>query len=201
MAGGEPLSLILIGVSAGASLVVNRFTPKVVLVASLVIMTGGFTFLGQVSGHGDYTSHVLPATVILGIGITMAFVSVTIAATNGVASGDSGVASGCFTPTNQVGGSLGAGGPVDRLHRPCHDARCTAALRFLSRADACIQGHVYRGGDSCAAAAVLAFLLLPRQKQAVENEHVKTMALSFTRCPGAPSCGYLARVVAHGRRT
>jgi hypothetical protein len=39
-------------------------------------MTGGFIFLTQVSGHGDYTSHLLPAMVILGIGIGLSFVAI-----------------------------------------------------------------------------------------------------------------------------
>jgi hypothetical protein len=37
----------------------------------------------------------------------MSFVPITIAATNGVASGDSGLASGLLNTTQQVGGSLG----------------------------------------------------------------------------------------------
>ena len=114
--------------------------------------------------------------------------------------GGLGVASGCLTATNQVGGSLGLA-----VLSTVSTVRATSALHSGAALPVALT-HAFKGaftvaGILCAAAAVLAFLLLPRQKQAVENEHVKTMALSFTRCPGAPSCGYLARVVAHGRRT
>jgi hypothetical protein len=47
---------------------------------------------------------------------------------------------------------------------------------------------------------VLALVLLPRRERTVENEEVETIALSFARCPGAPYCGYLTRVVALARR-
>ena len=102
-----PLSLTLIGSSAVASQFVDRFTPKPILVAGLLISTGGFVFLTSVSGHGDYASHVVPAMIILGIGMGMSFVPVTIAGTSGVAPGDSGLASGLLNTTQQVGGSLG----------------------------------------------------------------------------------------------
>jgi hypothetical protein len=39
-----------------------------------------------------------------------------------------------------------------------------------------------------------------RANSVVRNEGVETVALSFARCPGAPYCGHLARVVAFGRR-
>ena len=34
----------------------------------------------------------------------------------------------------------------------------------------------------------------------VTDEEVETIAVSFARCPGAPYCGHLARLVAFGRR-
>jgi hypothetical protein len=33
-----------------------------------------------------------------------------------------------------------------------------------------------------------------------EDEQVDAITISFIRCPGAPYCGHLARVVAFGRR-
>ena len=52
----------------------------------------------------------------------------------------------------------------------------------------------------CAAGAALALVLLPRRKRDVNNEEVEALAFSFARCPGAPYCGHLARLVAFGRR-
>src|SRR5437764_2854597 len=102
-----PLTLTLIGASALASRLVDRFTPKPVLVTGLLVSTVGFVLLTRVTGHGDYASHVLPAMIVLGAGLGMSFVPITIAATNGVAAGHSGLASGPLHPNQQVGGSPG----------------------------------------------------------------------------------------------
>jgi hypothetical protein len=47
---------------------------------------------------------------------------------------------------------------------------------------------------------VVALALLPGRRRKAEDAHVEVIALSFARCPGAPYCGHLARVVAFGRR-
>src|SRR5438128_3017431 len=102
-----PFSVALIGASAAASRLVDSFTPKPVLLTGLFITTAGFAILTRVSGHGDYASHVLPAMIVLGVGLGLSFVPITISATNGVAATESGLASGLLNTTQQVGGSLG----------------------------------------------------------------------------------------------
>ena len=102
-----PLSLTIIGASAVASRLVDRFTPKPVLVAGLLITIGGFVVQATLSGHGDYGSHVVPAMIMLGVGPGISFVPITIAGTSGVAREDSGLASGLLNTTQQVGGALG----------------------------------------------------------------------------------------------
>src|SRR4029077_15040017 len=102
-----PLSITLIVASGAASRVVDRFTPTPVLIGGLLISTVGFVLLTRISGHSDYARHILPAMLVLGVGLGMSFVPITIAGTNGVAAADSGVASGLLNTTQQVGGSLG----------------------------------------------------------------------------------------------
>jgi hypothetical protein len=46
----------------------------------------------------------------------------------------------------------------------------------------------------------VALALLPRRRREVEDPHLEAIAMSFSRCPGAPYSGHLARVVAFGRR-
>jgi EmrB/QacA subfamily drug resistance transporter len=190
-----PFSFILILASAGASQVVDRFTPKPVLVVGVLISTAGFLLLTRVSGHGDYTSHVLPALVIMGVGLGMSFVPVTIAATTGVAPRDSGLASGLLNTTQQVGGSIGLA-----VLSTVSTARVTNALHAGATLPAALT-HGFKGGFTvaailCAAAAVVALTLLPRRKREAENGEAEAVAFSFARCPGAPYCGHLARMVA-----
>lgn len=194
-----PLSLTIIGASTLASRVLDRFTPKSVLVTGLLITTVGFLFLTQVSGHADYTSHVLPAMVILGLGLGMSFVPVTIAATTGVAPRDSGLASGLLNTTQQVGGSIGLA-----VLSTISTARVASALNGGATLPVALT-HGYKGSFTvaallCAAGAILALVLLPRRKRSAENGQAETAAMSFARCPGAPYCGHLARIAAVARR-
>jgi EmrB/QacA subfamily drug resistance transporter len=194
-----PLSLTLIGASALASRLVDRFTPKPVLVTGLLVSTVGFAFLARVTGHGDYASHVLPAMIVIGAGLGMSFVPITIAATNGVARGDSGLASGLLNTTQQVGGSLGLA-----ILSSVSTSRATSALQDGSALPVALT-HGFKGAFLiaavlCAVGVVLALALLPSRPRKAEDEHTATLALSFARCPGAPYCGHLARLVAAGRR-
>ena len=194
-----PLSLTLIASSSIASRFVDRFTPKPVLVTGLLIATGGFILLTQVSGHGDYASRVLPAMAILGLGLGMSFVPATIAATTGVAPEDAGLASGLLNTTQEVGGSLGLA-----ILATISTSGVNAALHGgAALPDALTQGFkgaFTLGGLLCGAGAVLALVLLPRRERAVGNEQVETVAMSSARRPGAPYFGHLARVAAFARR-
>jgi EmrB/QacA subfamily drug resistance transporter len=194
-----PFSLTLVAASAGASRVVDRFTPKPVLVTGLLITTAGFVVLTRASGHADYASHVLPALVIIGVGLGMSFVPITIAATTGVAPEDSGLASGLLNTTQQVGGSLGLA-----ILSTVATTRLDHALQGGAALPAALT-HGFKGGFTvsaiiCAAGAVLALVLLPRRRRVAENEAVEAVAFAFARCPGAPYCGHLARLAAFGRR-
>jgi EmrB/QacA subfamily drug resistance transporter len=193
-----PLSLSIIGASALASRFVDRFTPKPVLVAGLFVATAGFLLLTRISGHSDYASHVLPAMIALGVGLGMSFVPITIAATTGVAAGDSGLASGLLNTTQQVGGSLGLA-----ILSSVSNTRVTSALQAGSPLPAALT-HGFKGAfvvaaALCAVGVVVALALLPRRRRE-ERAHVEALAMSFARCPGAPYCGHLARLVAFGRR-
>jgi len=194
-----PLSVTIVASSALASRFVNRFTPKPVLATGLLLATAGFLLLTRVDGHGDYASHILPAMIVLGVGLGMAFVPITIAATNGVAPGDSGLAAGLLNTTQQVGFSLGLA-----ILSSVSTSRFTSALDGGSPVQAALT-HGFKGAFSvaavfCVAAVIVALALLPRRRRRTEDAHLEAMVMSFARCPGAPYCGHLGRLVAIGRR-
>jgi sugar phosphate permease len=194
-----PLSLTVIASSALASRVVDRFTPKRVLVGGLLIATVGFALFTRLQGHGDYAGRVLPAMVVMGVGLGMSFVPITIAATSGVAREDSGLASGLLNTTQQVGGSLGLA-----VLSAVSTSRITSALHSGSTLPAALT-HGFTSAFAvsailCAVAAVVAMVLLPGRHRDAEDVHAATVAMSFARCPGAPYCGHLAGVAARGHR-
>jgi EmrB/QacA subfamily drug resistance transporter len=194
-----PFSITLIGASGAASRLIDRFTPKPVLATGLLATAVGFVLLTRVSGHSDYASHVLPAIIVIGAGLGLSFVSITIAATSGVAPAESGLASGLLNTTLQVGGSLGLA-----ILSSVSASRVSSALGSGSPLTAALT-HGFKGAFVvaavlCSISLVVALVFLPGRRRRAEDEQAETVALSSLRCPSAPYCGYLTRLVAFGRR-
>jgi MFS family permease len=102
-----PLGLVLIAVAGFAGPVTERVGAKAVLVAGSALFTAGVAWLSRVPLHGAYLSDVLGPTLIIGVGLGLAFVALTIASAAGVDTSHSGVAGGLINTTQQVGGAVG----------------------------------------------------------------------------------------------
>ena len=97
-----------IGVGAAiASTAVKRIDVRVVTCAGLVIAATGFLLLARISVSSGYVDVLLPALVIMSVGMGLTFVPVTLIATTNVSADDAGLASGLLNTSQQVGGSLG----------------------------------------------------------------------------------------------
>jgi EmrB/QacA subfamily drug resistance transporter len=99
---------ILIGVAAGISQrIVPRFGIRAVAITGIMIAAAGLLLMVRISIHGTYLGTVLPAYVLLAIGLGLAFVPATLIGVSSVHGEDSGLASGLFNTAQQVGGALG----------------------------------------------------------------------------------------------
>jgi EmrB/QacA subfamily drug resistance transporter len=194
-----PFSFAIISSSGVASRVADRVGPKPVLVGGLLLAAVGFALFTRLKVHGDYAGTVLPAMLVMGVGLGMSFVPITIAATSGVAAEDSGLASGLLNTTQQVGGSLGLA-----VLSAVSTSRITSALeRGSTQAAALTHGFTAAFTVSailCGAAAALALVVLPGRPREPEDVDAENVAMSSARCPGAPHAGHLARVAAWGQR-
>lgn len=72
-----------------------------------LLVTIGLTWLTQMSSDSGYLDGVLAPTVIFGFGMGLVFVPVMLLSVAGVASEDTGAASGLLNSMQQIGGSLG----------------------------------------------------------------------------------------------
>ena len=194
-----PMSVAIIVSSTAASRIADRYSPRPVLASGLLVSTAGLLLLTGISGEGDYASHVLPAMVVLGIGLGTSFVPATIAGTNGVPSEDSGLASGVLNTMQQVGGALGLA-ILSSVSTP----RTNDALEGGSSLPDALT-HGFKGGFvvaacMCALALVVALTALPGRARRTKQDESELAALSSARCPSAPHCGYLARLASLGRR-
>ena len=81
--------------------------PRGLIAAGMLLSAGGMALLTQVTVTSSYVSGVLPALLVLGLGLGLIFAQAINTATAGVAREDSGVASALVNTMQQVGGSIG----------------------------------------------------------------------------------------------
>ncbi len=97
-----------IGIGAGlASQAVKRFDVRAVACAGLLIAAVGFFLLQRIAVGSGYVDVLLPALVVMSLGLGLSFVPLTLVATTTVRTDDAGLASGLLNTSQQVGGSLG----------------------------------------------------------------------------------------------
>ena len=102
-----PFSIGVI-ISAGlASQMLPRFGPRPLASGGLVAATIGMLWLTQLETSAEFATLVLPAEVLMSMGLGFVFVSLSATALFGVSHHDAGVASGLLNTTQQIGGSLG----------------------------------------------------------------------------------------------
>jgi len=102
-----PLALT-IGASAGiASKLATTRGPRPVLIAGMLIQAAGLYWFSHVSADGSYVADVLFPSLIVALGMGLAFVPLTILAMSGVRDADSGLASGVMAMAQQIGQAVG----------------------------------------------------------------------------------------------
>jgi hypothetical protein len=77
------------------------------MIAGFLASLLGILWLTQIGAHTSFASHVLPAELLISMGMGMAFVPMSSSALFGVGTHDAGVASATLNTTQQIGGSLG----------------------------------------------------------------------------------------------
>jgi EmrB/QacA subfamily drug resistance transporter len=102
-----PFSAGIIVSAMLASQLLPRLGPRVLMVGGLLMATVGLVWFTQIGLHTSYVAHVLPAEIVVSMGLGFVFVPFSSTALIGVAPHDAGVASALVNATQQVGGSLG----------------------------------------------------------------------------------------------
>ncbi len=103
-----PMTAMAVAVSSVVSTVVaRRITPRIVLPAGLLTAAAGMLLLTRISLASNYSTDILPATLVLGVGLGVIFAGSIGLATVGVEPDVAGVASALVNTMQQVGGSIG----------------------------------------------------------------------------------------------
>ena len=102
---------MVVGIVTSSTVIVPRVLPR--SGPRWLVATGGLlgavalAWLSRLQVDSGYAAHVLPALVVMGLGMGLIFGSAFNTATAGVAGSDAGVASASVNTGQQVGGALG----------------------------------------------------------------------------------------------
>ena len=130
-----PMTAALFGVSRLAPRLVSRFRPWTLMVTGMLPVVAGMTWLSRIEPGTGYLAGVLGPMVLIGAGMGVVFVPLTMASLSGVRPGDSGAASSMVNVMQQVGGSLGLAVLVTAASGAMgHAAGQAAVVHGMSRA-------------------------------------------------------------------
>lgn len=97
----------VVAFSAGAvGRLLDRFGPARVLPVGVASMALGYGLFLRLDEHSGFAGLVLPSMLLIGSGFALAFPSINVAATGGVADDEQGLASGLVNTALQVGGAI-----------------------------------------------------------------------------------------------
>jgi EmrB/QacA subfamily drug resistance transporter len=85
----------------------NKIGPRPLLGLGMTLGAVAMVWLAQLTPTSSYPGHVLPALLVMGVGMGNIFAPAIASATFGVAPRDTGVASAMVNTMQQVGGSIG----------------------------------------------------------------------------------------------
>ncbi|WP_328404878.1 MFS transporter [Nocardia sp. NBC_00403] len=89
------------------SLLLPKVGPKIVVAGGFLVAAAGMAWLTRIGLDSGYVTHILPALVLMGLGLGGAMSTAFQGATAGVHHEDAGVASAMINTSQQVGGSIG----------------------------------------------------------------------------------------------
>jgi EmrB/QacA subfamily drug resistance transporter len=102
-----PFSAGIVGGATLSSQLLPRIGPRPLMGAGFLLAATGLAVFTQVGPHSSYLLHIMPAELMVSLGMGTAFVPLSSTALIGVDPSDAGVASALVNTTQQTGGSLG----------------------------------------------------------------------------------------------
>lgn len=81
--------------------------PRNILAAGMLLLAAGLLLFARATMHSNYLLDILPALVIVAIGLPFAFVGTNISAVTAVKESETGLASGLMNTTQRVGSGIG----------------------------------------------------------------------------------------------
>ncbi|QES48716.1 MFS transporter [Streptomyces venezuelae] len=149
----------------------TRVPPRLLMGPGFLIAAVGMLMLTQLEVGSSYPALILPAQLLLGLGMGTAFMPAMSLSTHGVNPADAGVASAMVNTSQQVGGAIGtallntiaASATTAYLTSHATEAAAGGAAGRLVQAQAMVEGYtaaIWWAVGILAASAAIAFALI-----------------------------------------
>jgi EmrB/QacA subfamily drug resistance transporter len=173
--------------------VLQRTGVKPLIAGGMTLGLIGMLLLTRLAPGAGYASHVLPALIILGVGMGCIFAPAFSTATLGVDGSEAGVASAMVNTSQQVGGSVGTA-LLSTLFASSVSSYASSHARAPGLADAA-SIHGYTTAFAWAAGIfgfglLLALIILPSKRRAPAPKPVSRTEMELappTRTPATPA--------------
>lgn len=102
------IGALVLSSTSSSALLMPRLGPRILVATGLVVAAGGLVILAtSISPTSGYAAVVLPALLVMGLGLGLVFSAALNTATYGADQTDAGVASAMVNTGQQIGGSIG----------------------------------------------------------------------------------------------
>ena len=170
-----PASIVMGALSLGFSeKLIMRFGPKNTLVPGVSLVVAGLLLFARAPVDASYWVDVLPALLLVGVGVGTSFPSLMTLAMSGATPQDAGLASGVVNTSMQVGGAIG----IAVLASLYTELTQNLVAYGTAQAQALTSGYhlAYLVGAGLAAIAVIVAVVVlrnpePMEAPAMEPEH------------------------------
>ncbi|MGW5369170.1 DHA2 family efflux MFS transporter permease subunit [Streptomyces sp. NPDC004009] len=135
---------IIVGSTQISARLLRRAAPRVLMVPGMLLAAAGLLLLTRMTVGSSYTGEILPALLLMGLGMGLTFMPVFATATAGVAPRDAGVTSATVNTSQQVGGSIGTA-LLNTVATTSSAAYITAHLRGPATRAAVVPAGVVHG--------------------------------------------------------
>ena len=145
-----PYVPVILVMTLVAQRAVGRIGPRPLLIPGTAITAGGMFWMSRITEHSSYASGMLGPTLVLGAGLGLVFVPMSLLILNRVNPGDAGAASSLSNVGQQVGGSIGlaivgtvAWSAVASNLRSAQAAAARAAVHLSGAKAAALRTQIY----------------------------------------------------------
>jgi len=102
-----PFSIGIILGAGVASQLLPRLGPRPLMVPGQLAGALGLLWLSRLEPNSSYLTHILPAMVLISVGMSFSFIPISTTALHGIGHEDAGVGSALLNTSQQIGGAVG----------------------------------------------------------------------------------------------